>query len=78
MILGYLRLDWQVPDKPGMFRLDLASIVKQIAQRRKTFKLSQGELSIKAGVSRATQYSLEHARAGELSFSKLTMTSAMP
>jgi transcriptional regulator with XRE-family HTH domain len=72
MILGYLRLDWQVPDKLGMFMLDLASIGKQIAQRRKTLKLSQGELSIRAGVSRATLDALENARAGELGFSKLT------
>jgi transcriptional regulator with XRE-family HTH domain len=52
--------------------LDLASIGKQIAGRRKALKLSQAELSRKAGVSRATLEALENGRAGELGFSKIT------
>jgi transcriptional regulator with XRE-family HTH domain len=52
--------------------LHLISIGSQIAERRKTLKLSQAELARKAGVSRATLDALENARAGELGFSKLT------
>jgi transcriptional regulator with XRE-family HTH domain len=52
--------------------LDLISIGGQIAERRKTLKLSQAVLAKKAGVSRATLDALENARAGELGFSKLT------
>ena len=52
--------------------LDLISIGAHIAERRKTLKLSQAELSRKAGVSRATLDALENGRAGELGFSKLT------
>jgi transcriptional regulator with XRE-family HTH domain len=52
--------------------LDLISIGGQIAKSRKTLKLSQAELARKAGVSRATLDALEHGRAGELGFSKLT------
>ena len=52
--------------------LDLPSIGNQIAERRKTLKLSQTALSRKAGVSRATLDALENGRAGELGFSKLT------
>ena len=52
--------------------LDLISIGDQIAERRKTLKLSQAELARKAGVSRATLDALENGRAGELGFSKLT------
>ena len=52
--------------------LDLISIGGQIAERRKTLKLSQAALSHKAGVSRATLDALENGRAGELGFSKVT------
>ena len=51
--------------------LDLLSIGKRIAERRKTLKLSQTELAGKAGVSRATLDALENGRAGELGFSKV-------
>jgi HTH-type transcriptional regulator / antitoxin HipB len=51
--------------------LDLISIGSQIAERRKKLKLSQAELSRKAGVSRATLDALENGRAGELGFSKV-------
>jgi transcriptional regulator with XRE-family HTH domain len=51
--------------------LDLISVGRQIAQRRKTLKLSQTELSRSAGVSRATLDALENGRAGEMGFSKL-------
>jgi transcriptional regulator with XRE-family HTH domain len=51
--------------------LDLLSIGKRIAERRKTLKLSQTELARKAGVSRATLDALENGRAGELGFSKV-------
>ena len=52
--------------------LNLISIGGHIAKRRKTLKLSQAELSRKAGVSRATLDALENGRSGELGFSKLT------
>lgn len=52
--------------------LDLITIGSQIAERRKTLKLSQAELARKAGVSRATLDALENGRAGEIGFSKLT------
>ena len=52
--------------------LDLTAIGGQIAERRKTLKLSQAELSRKAGLSRATLDALENGRAGELGFSKIT------
>ena len=54
--------------------LDLISIGESIARRRKTLKLSQAELSRKAGVSRATLDALENGRAGELGFSKVDQT----
>ena len=52
--------------------LDLILIGTQIAKRRKALKLSQAELSRKAGLSRATLDALENGRAGELGFSKVT------
>jgi transcriptional regulator with XRE-family HTH domain len=52
--------------------LDLISIGSRIAERRKTLKLSQAEVSRSAGISRATLDALENRRAGELGFSKLT------
>ena len=52
--------------------LDLISIGTEIAERRKTLKLSQAALAREAGVSRATLDALENGRAGELGFTKLT------
>ena len=52
--------------------LDLSCIGRTIAERRKTLKLSQAELSHKAGLSRATLDALENGRARELGFSKVT------
>jgi transcriptional regulator with XRE-family HTH domain len=52
--------------------LDLISIGRQIAERRKRLKLSQTELSRKAGLSRATLDALENGRAREVGFSKVT------
>ena len=54
------------------YMLDLISLCSQVAERRKTLKLSQAALARKAGVSRATLDALENGRAGELGFSKLT------
>ena len=51
--------------------LDLISIGEQVATHRKRLKLSQAELSRKAGISRATLDALENGRAGELGFSKV-------
>jgi transcriptional regulator with XRE-family HTH domain len=51
--------------------LDLVSIGAHIAGRRKSLKLTQAELAVKAGVSRATLDALENGRAGELGFSKI-------
>jgi transcriptional regulator with XRE-family HTH domain len=52
--------------------LDLRSVGSQIAERRKTLKLSQTALASKAGISRATLDALENSRARELGFSRLT------
>lgn len=52
--------------------LDLVSLGRQIAARRKSLKLTQTALSRAAGISRATLDALENGRAGELGFSKLT------
>jgi transcriptional regulator with XRE-family HTH domain len=52
--------------------LTLISIGEQIAQSRKKLRLSQADLSRKAGISRATLDALENGRAGELGFSRLT------
>jgi len=52
--------------------LDLISIGEQIAQRRKALKLSQAELSRRAGLSRATLDALENGRAGEMGVSRIT------
>ena len=52
--------------------LDLISIGGQIAEHRKTLRLSQTALARKAGVSRATLDALENGRAGELGFSRVT------
>lgn len=52
--------------------IDLISIGRQIARRRKELKLSQTELSKQAGVSRATIDAVENGRARELGFSKLS------
>jgi transcriptional regulator with XRE-family HTH domain len=52
--------------------VDLISIGIQIAEQRKTLKLSQAVLAGRAGVSRATLDALENGRAGEVGFSKLT------
>jgi transcriptional regulator with XRE-family HTH domain len=52
--------------------LDLVSIGAQIAEHRKKLKLTQTELALKVGVSRATLDALENGRAGELGFAKIT------
>jgi transcriptional regulator with XRE-family HTH domain len=52
--------------------VDLVSVGCQIAQSRKSLKLSQAALARKAGISRATLDALENGRSGELGFSKLT------
>lgn len=52
--------------------LDLISLGGKIAERRKRLKLTQTELSRKAGLSRATLDALENGRAGELGFSRIT------
>lgn len=51
--------------------LDLISIGEQVAAHRKKLRLTQAELSEKAGISRATLDALENGRAGELGFSKV-------
>jgi len=50
----------------------LISVGSQIAERRKSLKLSQAELARRAGVSRATLDALENGRAGELGYSKVS------
>jgi transcriptional regulator with XRE-family HTH domain len=51
--------------------MTLISIGEQIAAHRKRLKLSQAELSRKAGISRATLDALENGRSGEVGFSKI-------
>jgi transcriptional regulator with XRE-family HTH domain len=51
--------------------VDLIYIGEQVAEHRKRLKLSQTELSRKAGISRSTLDALENGRAGELGFSKV-------
>jgi len=51
--------------------LPLISLGEQIAAHRRKLKLSQAELSRKAGISRATLDALENGRAGELGYSKI-------
>jgi transcriptional regulator with XRE-family HTH domain len=52
--------------------LDIISLGGRIAEQRKRLKLSQADLSRKAGISRATLDAVENGRVGELGFSKLT------
>ena len=52
--------------------LDLIYLGGQIAERRKSLKLTQAELSRRTSLSRATLEALENGRIGELGFSKLT------
>lgn len=52
--------------------LPLTAMGERIAQSRRNLKLSQTELSHKAGISRATLDALENGRTGEIGFSKLT------
>jgi len=52
--------------------LDLHSIGRKIAQHRKKQNLSQAQLALKAGISRATLEALENGRTGELGYAKLT------
>jgi HTH-type transcriptional regulator/antitoxin HipB len=51
--------------------LTLPSISSQIALRRKSLGLTQSELGLKAGVSRATLDLLENGRCRELGFNKV-------
>lgn len=51
--------------------LSLTAIGSHIASRRKALRLTQSELSGKAGVSRATLGALENGRSGELGYSKV-------
>src|ERR1022692_20304 len=60
-----------MPSILGMM-LNLILLGRQIAEHRKGLKLSQMELSRKAGLSRATLDALENGRTGELGFSKVT------
>jgi len=52
--------------------LDLVSIGARIAGQRKALRLTQAELSRKAGIGRSTLDALENGRSGELGFSKIT------
>ncbi len=57
--------------------VDLNSIGKEIAKRRKALKLNQTELARLAKVSRATLDALENGRSGEMGFSKVTKVLAV-
>ena len=52
--------------------LNLIAIGKDVANSRKTLKLTQTALSRNAGLSRATLDALENGRTGELGFSKIS------
>jgi transcriptional regulator with XRE-family HTH domain len=52
--------------------LDMLTIGKRVAEKRKGSKWTQLELAQKAHVSRATLEALENGRLGELGFSKLS------
>jgi transcriptional regulator with XRE-family HTH domain len=52
--------------------LNLIAVGEQVATHRKRLKLTQAELSRRAGISRATLDALENGRARELGFSNLT------
>ena len=52
--------------------LDMLTIGKRVAEKRKGLKWAQLELAQKAHVSRATLEALENGRLGELGFSKLS------
>jgi len=52
--------------------MNLPSLGRTIAAQRRTLKLSQAELSRRAGISRATLDALENGRTGELGFSKIS------
>lgn len=52
--------------------LELVSLGKQIAEKRKSLKWTQFDLGRRANVSRATLDALENGRLGELGFSRLS------
>ena len=52
--------------------LDLITLGQQVAERRKSLRLTQVALAQKAFICRATVEALENGRAGELGFSKIT------
>jgi transcriptional regulator with XRE-family HTH domain len=60
-----------MPNKIGTM-LDILTIGKRVAEKRKSLKWTQLELARKAQVSRATLEALENGRLGELGFSKLS------
>lgn len=51
--------------------MSLIIVGETVAEHRRKLKLSQAELSRKAGISRATLDALENGRTGELGFSKV-------
>lgn len=52
--------------------LDLHSLGLRIADKRKQWRMTRGDLAQRASVSRATLEALENGRSGELGFSKIT------
>lgn len=52
--------------------LDLPSLGEQIAERRKSRRLTQTEVARMARLSRATIDALENGRTGELGFAKIS------
>src|ERR1035437_6230119 len=60
-----------MPNKIGTM-LDILTIGKRVAEKRKSLKWTQLKLAQKARVSRATLDALENGRLGELGFSKLS------
>jgi transcriptional regulator with XRE-family HTH domain len=51
--------------------MDLPSIGAEIAKERRVAGLSQTELALQAGISRATLDALENGRAGEVGYKKI-------
>lgn len=52
--------------------LDLVTLGRLVAEKRRTLSLSQQALAQKARVSRATLDALENQRIGELGYSRIT------
>jgi transcriptional regulator with XRE-family HTH domain len=67
---AYWLLRHRLPNIIGT--VDLVDIGARVAQGRRKLNLSQGALSRKVGISRATLDALENGRAGEMGYSRVS------